>query len=593
MKKMTSARGIRMAALLLAVIMAFFSVDVSVFADSVAATELLGEKDGQQKVIQAGFEDFGLTVTNVSKRDISYTDAVVNIDDPAKYFNIAVNPTGSVTLKPGEKSHITFRIAAKKNVKAKNYQYYITLKKDGETVYRSQYLEFTLAETTGTSQYAQYYDGAELYAGINPSDALYAGDNNVFSVDVYNASLNILRNCQVTVKLPEGVTIKNGSNTANVGYIDPLGTANCSFKVSVDPKAESGSKEFVVELKAAAKIKDGSGDDISYTDKDYSTSKTFYYLVNASEKKSDDPAGSETNPRLMVQNYSAGGSVAAGSTTNLTLTVKNTSKKNLYNTKVSVSGEGFVPVGSSNAYFIDKIGAGEVNTHTLTLRCDRNTEPGTKGLTVSMAYEDSKGSELSSEDTVSITVTQPSRLVIGDLTLPQEAYAGEEACVSLKFYNMGKNALANLMVSVTGDFGQLQNNSNFVGNMASGTDEDYECYIVPNEVGTVEGTIRIQYDNEDGNIVIEEVPFSFEATEYVDDFSDEPMPEEPEKKGVPKSIIIAAIVLVLLIIAAIVAKKILKKRNDKKLEIADAAFEAEHDSKKKEAAGESSETKEE
>ena len=110
---------------------------------------------------------------------------------------------------------------------------------------------------------------------------------------------------------------------------------------------------------------------------------------------------------------------------------------------------------------------------------------------------------------------------------------------------------------------------------------------MPNEVGTVEGTIRIQYDNEDGNIVIEEVPFSFEATEYVDDWGDEEPIEEPENKGVPKSVIIAGIVLVLAIVAGIVAKKVLKKRNDRKLELADAAFEAAHDSKKAESIGES------
>jgi hypothetical protein len=548
----------------------------SVYGDTIAANALEIKKDSPQRVVQGAGEEFGLTVTNKSQQEISYSEAVINIDDTANRFNISVSPTGQVTLKPGEQSHIAFKITARKNVTAKNYQYYITLKKDGEVVYTSQYLEFTIAEASSTSKYAQYFDGAEISASIIPEDALYAGDNNVLSIDVYNASMNILRNCQVTVKLPEGTTIKNGSNTVNVGYIDPLSTANCSFKISVDSKAETGSKEFVIELKAAARIRESSSysDDVSYTDKDYSTSKTFYYYVNAKEKKDDDPLGSEANPRLMVQNYSAGSAVAAGSTTNLSLDIVNTSQKTLYNVKVSVSGDGtFVPVGTSNSYFIDKIGAGESKRHTMTLRCDRDTEPGAKGLTVHMDYEDSKGGTFNSEDTISIKVTQPSKLVIGQLTLPMDPYAGEEACVELTFYNMGKNAISNLMVSVDGNFAQNQNNGDFVGNMAAGTDENYACYIVPMEVGAVEGVISLQYDDAEGNTVVEEVPFSFEALEFVPDDSE--WEEEPVDEGtqIPWKAIIILAVIVLAVAGALIFRKIRRKKLEQKLAIEDAEYE--------------------
>ena len=247
----------------------------AVYADTISANELEIKKDGAQRVVQGATEELGLTVTNKSQKEVSFSAAEVNLDDTAAKFSVSVNPTGLVTLKPGEQTHISFKVSARKMVAAKNYQYYITLKLNNEVVYTSKYFDFTIAEASGSSKYAQYFDGAEIQASITPEDALYIGNGNILTIDVYNASMNILRNCQVTVKLPEGTTIKNGSNTVNIGYIDPLSSANCSFNICVDDNATTGSKEFVIDLKAAARIKESSSysDDITYTDKDYSTSK--------------------------------------------------------------------------------------------------------------------------------------------------------------------------------------------------------------------------------------------------------------------------------------------------------------------------------
>ncbi len=568
------------------VISGAFMDTAPVFADTLGANAIKIEKDGPQRVVQGATEEFGLTVTNNQTQNIAFDTVEITIENnTANQFKTSVNPTGSVTVKPGEKTHIGFKITTRKNVAAKNYQYYVTLKNQSETIYTSQFMVFNVAESSSSSKYAQYFDGAEIYASIEPQDALYVG-SNLLTIDVYNASLNILRNCQVTLKLPEGVTIKNGSNTVNVGYIESLSTANCSFEVYVDEEAATGSKEFTIDLKAAARIKEGTDYDgnSNYTDKDYSTSKSFYFYVNAKEKKDDNPGDAEANPRLMVKGYSIGGSsVAAGSTVNLTMDVVNTSKKTLYNVKVSVSGDGaFVPVGTSNSYYIEKISAGTSKSHTMTLKCDNSAEAGAKGLTVSMAYEDSKGTAFSSEDTISIKVTQPCKLVIGQLTLPQEAYVGEETTVQLTYYNMGKNTLSNVMVSVSGNFDQYQNNGDFGGNMASGTDDDYSCYIVPIEEGLVEGIISLQYDDTEGNTVVEEVPFSFEATEFVPDDMGEWEEPEPEKPGIPWKAIIILAVIVLLAAGAIIFRKIRKKRLEKKLAIEDAAYEIEDKEEKKE-----------
>ena len=138
------------------------------------------------------------------------------------------------------------------------------------------------------------------------------------------------------------------------------------------------------------------------------------------------------------------------------------------------------------------------------------------------------------------------------------------------------------MVSVSGNFDQYQNNGDFGGNMASGTDDDYSCYIVPIEEGLVEGIISLQYDDTEGNTVVEEVPFSFEATEFVPDDMGEWEEPEPEAPGIPWKAIIILAVIVLLAAGAIIFRKIRKKRLEKKLAIEDAAYEIEDKEDKKE-----------
>ena len=152
---------------------------------------------------------------------------------------------------------------------------------------------------------------------------------------------------------------------------------------------------------------------------------------------------------------------------------------------------------------------------------------------------------------------------------------GEEAVVELTYYNMGKTSLSNVMVNVSGNFAQYQNNSDFGGNMASGTDDDYSCYVVPTEEGTVEGVIRIQYDDTEGNTVVEEVPFSFEATEYIPDDSE--WIDEPTDEGskIPWKAIIILAAIILAIAGALIFRKIRRKKLEQKLAIEDAEYEIE------------------
>ena len=278
----------------------------------------------------------------------------------------------------------------------------------------------------------------------------------------------------------------------------------------------------------------------------------------------------------MVNDYSYGGSfVQAGTKFPLELSLLNTSKTTLYNIKITVSSSdgSFVPADSSNAFYVEQIGGGETYVKTIMLSAKNDAEQQTTAINVAMSYEDSDNSAFTSEDTISIPVTQKTRLVVDDLVPPFECYVGNVGSASVDFYNMGKTTLSNLRVNAEGNFDIMESNSYYAGNMESGRNDSYSFSFIPREVGPMEGVVTFTYEDAAGNAQFIEVPFTFEAME-MPVWDDPGIYEEPTvEEAIPWSLIIAAIALVVIIVAVIVIRKILKRRKEKALELEDVAFE--------------------
>ncbi|MEG1584639.1 MAG: S-layer protein, partial [Anaerovorax sp.] len=88
----------------------------------------------------------------------------------------------------------------------------------------------------------------------------------------------------------------------------------------------------------------------------------------------------------------------------------NTSGKTITNVKVSLASEDgtFVPFGSSNSFFVERIPAKGHYTKNVDLRVKPAAEQKTSAITVTMAYEDGAGGAYTATDIISIPVTQES-----------------------------------------------------------------------------------------------------------------------------------------------------------------------------------------
>jgi hypothetical protein len=284
---------------------------------------------------------------------------------------------------------------------------------------------------------------------------------------------------------------------------------------------------------------------------------------------------SAKTPQLMVDQYSyGGGSVMAGREFFLNLGLYNTSNKQLSNIKVTIeSGDGtFVPVDSSNSFFINSIEAGGQIARSIMLSAIPSAEQKTTAITVKMSYEDASGEAYTAEDTISIPVMQVMRLTIDEIVPPYELYVGSPGASTLQFYNMGKTTLNNLMINTEGNFDIMESNSYYVGNMEGGKSDSYTFIFIPRDVGPMEGKVIFTYEDLDGATITHEVPIEFQIRDmpvWQDDWM-----EMPQEKNTPWSIIIFGFVVVLGAAGFIVWRKIRKKRLDKKLEIEDAEFYA-------------------
>lgn len=270
----------------------------------------------------------------------------------------------------------------------------------------------------------------------------------------------------------------------------------------------------------------------------------------------------------MVSDYSFGGSfVQAGDEFRLDLGLNNTSSNhNLQNIKVTLdSADGtFIPVSSSNSFYIDQISRNGYASHSLYLNVKPDAEQKTTSVNINMSYEDTSGNAYTASDVISIPVMQETRLVVDDIIAPPELFVGMQNGINVEFYNMGKTMLNNLRVSSEGDFDTMESNSYYVGNMESGRSDSYNFSFIPRNTGSMAGKLVFSYEDASGDQQILEKEFSFEIVD-MPVWNEEPMPID-ENMGGGQSI---PWVLILIIIAVVCAGVIilLKRRRKKKMDL--------------------------
>lgn len=303
---------------------------------------------------------------------------------------------------------------------------------------------------------------------------------------------------------------------------------------------------------------------------------------NSNSNIGSDGGGETSNPsvknkpKLIIDNYSLQPKmVEAGKEFTLNMSFYNTNATySVRNIKISlnnetggsgtngqnVGGSVFIPVGSSNTFYISSIAPGKTASKSIKMSVVPNAQAQNYVITANFEYEDKNGNEFTANEIIGIPVVQQAKVSFGEITT-NPGMAGEPATVDMDFFNTGKDTLTNFMISVQGDGFSLDNGGNyFVGNFAPGASDHFSSTIIPTESGTVNGKLVITYEDSTGETHTEEKDFSVEAQQMDEGTT---VPDEEMDQGTGS---MGALPFILggLLIVAIITTIIVKKKRDKK-----------------------------
>ncbi len=482
--------------------------------DSLPASDLVHSLSGGDS-IQAG-KDNVLTLTFSNIGNTVMKDAKISLTLPAGItINNGSNTAAVGYVSIGDTKTVSFHLTADTTLESKNYPITISIAfKDkanaAQTIDQALYLP---VEGNGTSSLSDVD-----IAGITIPKSAAIGDDFTMAFTVTNHGKSATGKLKIYAEAPEGILNKTQS-TFSIASIEA--GASASYTVTFFSKDSATEQNYAIKLGVESAATGATASTVQYAG---------IYLAK-------EGSGKVKTPQLMVTNYTYGGSfVQAGDQFRLDLDLRNTSaSQKLQNIKITIdSTDGtFVPVGSSNSFYIEEIAKKDTASHGLFLSVKPAAEQKTTPINVTMSYEDTSGNAFTATDVIAIPVMQDTRLVVDELVAPPELYAGMETSASVQFYNMGKTPLNNLRVKVEGNFDTLSGNSEYIGNMATGENDSYDLAFIPREVGPMSGKVTFTYEDASGTEQTLEKEFTFQIME-MPPMEEEPMPGEMEgQKKIP------------------------------------------------------------
>ncbi len=321
---------------------------------------------------------------------------------------------------------------------------------------------------------------------------------------------------------------------------------------------------------------------------------TYINIKGSNPKKQlvqDESEQAKTsNPRIIVTGYRTDPEeVYAGTTFNLTVSVKNTSKDTavenvLFNMEATVEGSSteasyaaFLPTSGSSSVYIERIAPGA--TYDMSIEMEAKSDLAQKPyvLTVNMKYDTEDAINLSDVAEVSVPIKQEAKLDTSSAeVMPESIEVGGQSNVMFSIYNTGKTTLYNVKVNYEGD--TIESGISYVGNITPGETGNVDSMLTGIAPDMGEGVIKavITYEDESGNETSFEKEINLSVYEVVYDdggmYEDPGMYEEPqeESKGFPMIAIggiILAVVIIIVIVVIVIKKKKKAKQHKEDLEL--------------------------
>lgn len=421
------------------------------------------------------------------------------------------------------------------------------------------------------------------------SDAAFgsiaAGESKVISIYIQNVGSTTMRSPMVTVTPSDGLMITDSQSAYTLNDIRPNQSGVVMVSVKAVDKIASASQSLSAKL-------DFYYDNGTNATASGSASGSVNVPAKVTEDKKDEETIASPTPIVILSKYNYGGSsVAAGSSTNLSFSFTNTSKKlKIENVMLTVTGGTDLMLnGSTNTFYFDSVAAGGSKSVTVPMKAAQLISASAQEVQIAVTYEyvDQNARKSGSASlSLSVPLYQPDRFELSEPKTAYTGYVGEETSLTIDYVNKGKSAINNVEATISGDI-DTPTAYQRVGTIDGGKNGTIAFAVTPQMEGENQVKIVITYEDSNGNTKERVFEATVEAMAYepTDPGMDDPGMIDPEPANTfPWKYVVIAVVAALIVL--LVVLRIRKKKAKQKAEQAlwDKWDEEEIAEEKKEAA---------
>lgn len=402
-----------------------------------------------------------------------------------------------------------------------------------------------------------------IFSSDAAMSSIAAGESKIISIYVKNVGTTTMRTPMVTVTPSEGLMITDSQSAYTLDDIRP----NQSGVVLVSVKAVDKIASASQSLKVDASFYYDNG--TSATSSGSASGSVNVPATVTKDGQNEEGVASPT-PIVILSKYNYGGSsVAAGSSTNLSFSFTNTSKKlKIENVMLTVTGGTDLMLnGSTNTFYFDSVAAGGSKSVTVPMKAAQLISASAQEVQIAVTYEyvDQNARKSGSASlSLSVPLYQPDRFELSEPKTAYTGYVGEETSLTIDYVNKGKSAISNVEATISGDIDSPTPYQR-VGTIDGGKNGTIAFAVTPQLEGENQVKIVITYEDSNGNTKERVFEASVEAMAYEpsDPGMDDPGMIDPEPANTfPwKYVIIAGVaaLIVLLIVLRIRKKKAKQK----------------------------------
>ena len=424
-----------------------------------------------------------------------------------------------------------------------------------------------------------------IFSSDAAMSSIAAGESKIISIYVKNVGTTTMRTPMVTVTPSEGLMITDSQSAYTLDDIRP----NQSGVVLVSVKAVDKIASASQSLKVDASFYYDNG--TSATSSGSASGSVNVPATVTKDGQNEEGVASPT-PIVILSKYNYGGSsVAAGSSTNLSFSFTNTSKKlKIENVMLTVTGGTDLMLnGSTNTFYFDSVAAGGSKSVTVPMKAAQLISASAQEVQIAVTYEYvDQNARKSGNASLSLSVPlyQPDRFELSEPKTAYTGYVGEETSLTIDYVNKGKSAINNVEATISGDI-DTPTAYQRVGTIDGGKNGTIAFAVTPQLEGENQVKIVITYEDSNGNTKERVFEATVEAMAYepTDPGMDDPGMIDPEPANTfPWKYVIIAVVAALIVL--LIVLRIRKKKAKQKAEQAlwDKWDEEEIAEEKKEAA---------